>query len=186
MSVVYARFATLTICEEILVWTKFPQNMEHCKALHICLCLWTFSLWMYFPYEWGYSGNVCHLQRIIIGTTCLTKLWACTHETEGPWPLQFMHSDWWKRRSRSKFALHYAWRTNGVSECKMDVESTWIPTLDQMDMFHGHLDSFQKTLLFKGRSNTKPGDHGTLKAHNCWFIIFYHVWNPYMNRNPLK
>ena len=44
-------------------------------------------------------------------------------------------------------------------------------------MFHGHLDYFQKPPL-GGRSNTKPGDHGTLNAHNCWFILFYHVWGP--------
>ena len=37
-----------------------------------------------------------------------------THETESPWPLHFKHSCWWKRQSRSKFASHYAWGTNGV------------------------------------------------------------------------
>ena len=37
-----------------------------------------------------------------------------THETESPWPLHFNHSHWWKRWSRSKFASHYAWGTNGV------------------------------------------------------------------------
>ena len=42
-------------------------------------------------------------------------------------------------------------------------------------MFHGHLDCFQKSPL-GGKSNTKLGDHGTLNAHNCWFILFYHVW----------
>ena len=51
-----------------------------------------------------------------------------THKTESPWPLHFKHSHWWKRRSRSKFASHYAWGTNGVCEWKMDVKSTWIPT----------------------------------------------------------
>ena len=35
---------------------------------------------------------------------------------------------WWKRWSRSKFASHYTWGTNGVCECKMDVKFTWIPT----------------------------------------------------------
>jgi hypothetical protein len=55
-----------------------------------------------------------------------------THETESPWPLHFKHSHWWKRRSRSNFASHYVWRTNGVCECKMDVKSTWIPTWHQM------------------------------------------------------
>ena len=36
---------------------------------------------------------------------------------------------------------------------------------------------FQKP-PFEGRSNTKPGDHGTPNAHNRWFILFYHVWGP--------
>ena len=44
-------------------------------------------------------------------------------------------------------------------------------------MFHGHLDYFPKPPL-EGRPNTKLGDHGTLKSHNCWFTIFYHVWGP--------
>ena len=42
-------------------------------------------------------------------------------------------------------------------------------------MFHGHLDYFQRPPL-GGRFDTKPGDHGTLNAHNRWFILFYHVW----------
>ena len=37
-----------------------------------------------------------------------------THETDSVWPLHFKHSHWWRRRSRSKFASHYAWGTNGV------------------------------------------------------------------------
>ena len=44
-------------------------------------------------------------------------------------------------------------------------------------MFHGHLVYFQKPTL-GGRPNAKPGDHGTLKTHNRWFILFYHVWGP--------
>ena len=44
-------------------------------------------------------------------------------------------------------------------------------------MFHGHLDCFQKQPL-GGRPNTKLGDHGTLNAHNCWVILYYHVWGP--------
>ena len=44
-------------------------------------------------------------------------------------------------------------------------------------VFHGHLDYFRK-LLLGGRPNTNPGDHGTPNAHNCCFIIFYHVWEP--------
>ena len=46
-----------------------------------------------------------------------------------------------------------------------------------MIMFHGHLDYFQKPSL-GGRLNTKLGDHGTLNAHNCCCVIFYHVWGP--------
>ena len=58
------------------------------------------------------------------------------HETESPWPLHFEHSHWWERRSRSKFASHCAWRTNGVCECKMYVKSTWIATQHWMDGSH--------------------------------------------------
>ena len=57
----------------------------------------------------------------------------------------------------------------------MDVKCTWILTWHQMDrVFHGHLDYFQEPPL-GGRPNTKPGDHGTLNAHNRWFILFFHV-----------
>ena len=44
-------------------------------------------------------------------------------------------------------------------------------------MFHGHLDNFQKPPL-GGKSNTKPGDHGTLNTHNRWCILFHHAWGP--------
>jgi len=44
-------------------------------------------------------------------------------------------------------------------------------------MFHGHLDYLQKSPL-GGRPNTKLGDHSTPNAHNCWFILFFHVWGP--------
>jgi hypothetical protein len=50
-----------------------------------------------------------------------------THETECLWLVHLKHSHWWKRRkrrSRSKFTSNYAWGTNGVCECKMDVKST--------------------------------------------------------------
>jgi hypothetical protein len=45
-----------------------------------------------------------------------------THETEnpGPYHFTFKHSHWWKRRSRSKFASHYAWGTNGVYKWMQD------------------------------------------------------------------
>ena len=44
-------------------------------------------------------------------------------------------------------------------------------------MCYGHLDYFQRPPL-RGRPNTTPGDHGTLNAHNRWFLLFYHVWGP--------
>ena len=100
-----------------------------------------------------------------------------THETESPWPLYFKHSHWWKRRSRSKLASHYTWETNGVSECKMDVESTWIPTWHRMDCVSWPLILFSKTTSWR-EANTKPWDNGTLNAHNRWFILFCHVRGP--------
>ena len=56
-----------------------------------------------------------------------------TYKTESPWPLHFKHPHWWERRSQSKFASHYAWGTNGVCECKMDVKSTWVLMWHQLD-----------------------------------------------------
>ena len=100
-----------------------------------------------------------------------------THKTESPWAIHFKHSHWWRKRSRSKFASHYAWGTNGVCECKMDVKSTWIPTWHWMDHVSCHLDYFQKT-PHGGRLNTKPGHHGTPNVHNRWFILLYHVRGP--------
>ena len=100
-----------------------------------------------------------------------------TRKTESLWQLHSKHSHWWSRRSRSKFTSHYAWGTNGVGECKMDVKSTWIPTWHQMDHVSWSLELFTKPHL-GGRPNTKPWDHGTPNAHNRWFILFYHVWGP--------
>ena len=44
-------------------------------------------------------------------------------------------------------------------------------------VFHNQLDYFQK-LPLEGRPYTKPGDRGTLNAHNHRFILFYHVRDP--------
>ena len=89
-----------------------------------------------------------------------------------------------KWRSQFKFASHYAWGTDRVCDCKMDVKSTWNPTWHQMDHVSWSLGLFQKPPL-GGRLDTKPGDHSTPDAHNDWFILFYQVWGR-MNRNPLK
>ena len=77
---------------------------------------------------------------------CYCRKGHFAHETESPCPLHFKHSHWWKRRSRSKFATsHYAWGTNGVCECKMDVKSTWILTWHRMDHVYWSLGLFSKT-----------------------------------------
>jgi hypothetical protein len=109
----------------------------------------------------------------------LSQVGHFTHDTDSPWPLHFKHSPLWKRRSRSKFAAsHYARGTNRVCECKMDVKSTSIPAWHwNGSCFMVTWIVFQKPSL-EGRPNTKPGDHGIPNAHNCWFILLYHVWGP--------
>ena len=82
-----------------------------------------------------------------------------------------------EKAERSKFASHYAWGTNIVCECKMDVKSTWIPTWHQMNHVSWLLGLFSKPPL-GGRPNTKPGDHGTPNAHNHCFILIHHAWGP--------
>ena len=91
-----------------------------------------------------------------------------THKTESPWPVLFKHFHWWKRRSRFKFA----WGTDGVCECKLDVKSAWTPTCIKWIMFHGHLDYFHKSLL-GGGPHTKLGDHGTPNAHRVTVIDLF-------------
>jgi hypothetical protein len=60
----------------------------------------------------------------------------------------------------------------------MDVKSTWIPAWHRNgSCFMGTWIIFQKPSL-EGRPHTKPGNHGILNAHNCWFILLYHVWGP--------
>ena len=100
-----------------------------------------------------------------------------THKTKSPWPSYFKHSHWWKRRSWSKFTSHYAWGTNGVCECKMDVKSIWVPTWHRMDHVSWSLELFLKPPL-GSIPDTKPEDHGTPNTRNCWFILLYHVWGP--------
>ena len=75
------------------------------------------------------------------------------------------------------WASHYAWGANGVCECKMDVESTWISIWHWMDCVSWSLGLFLKPPL-GGRLNIKLGDHGTLNTHKCWLILFDHVWGP--------
>ena len=55
----------------------------------------------------------------------------------------------WKRHSWSKFASRYAWRTNIVCECKMDVKSTCIPTWHQVGHVSWSLGLFLKSTSTK-------------------------------------
>ena len=53
-------------------------------------------------------------------------------------------------------------------------------------MSHGHLDYFQTHLLEVGLTQ-KPGVHGTMNVHNCWFDLFYFVMcETHMDKNSLK
>ena len=114
-----------------------------------------------------------------------------THETKGMWPLHFKHSHWWKRRSQSKFASHYAWGTNKVCECTMDVKSTWIPTCHQMDHVSCLLGYFQKSPL-EGKLNTKSRDHCIFFFIMCkdptwieirWNTIWSRAWSHMTSRD---
>jgi len=51
-----------------------------------------------------------------------------------------------KEESVQVQASHYAWGTNGVSECKMYVKSTWIPTWHRMGYVSWSLGLFSKTM----------------------------------------
>ena len=78
-----------------------------------------------------------------------------THETESPLPFQFKHSHWWKRRSRSKFALmlrlrdrRSMWMQDG---CKVYMASKWTmsqrPKSSSKALFKLHFFSWWPLLL---------------------------------------
>ena len=97
-----------------------------------------------------------------------------THETESLWPVYFKHSHWLERWSWSKFASHYAWGTDRVCECKMEVY------MDSYMASNGSCftvtwTNFKNHLLEVGLTQT-VGDHGTPNTHKCWFILLYYVW----------
>ena len=145
------------------------------------------------------------LQALSLVETVEPAEFRSTHETESPWPVHFKHSRWWKWQSRSKFTPHTRLRARdrptsstlvggkggaapislhtaleGPMEC---VTARWMWSLQgfihgiKWIMFHGHSDWFQIPPL-GSKFNTKVGDPGTPNTHNCWFILFYHVWRP--------
>ena len=73
------------------------------------------------------------------------------------------------------FALCLRDQHSIISECKVNVKSTWIPTWHRMDHVSWSLGLFSKNHLLEAGLSTKPRDHGTPNAHNCWFNLFYHV-----------
>ena len=101
-----------------------------------------------------------------------------THETESPSPLlHFKRSHWWKRLNRSKFASHYAWGTNGVCDCKMDVKSTWIPTWHRMGHVSWSLGLVSKNhLLEVSLTQTRRSWHS--ERLKSLIYLIYHVGGP--------
>ena len=68
--------------------------------------------------------------------------------------------------------------TEYICKCKIGCKVCVVSCVASIgSCVHGCLDFFQKPLL-GGRSITKLGDHGTSNVHNCWFILFCHVWGP--------
>jgi len=97
-----------------------------CKKLHPRWRLQTLltSLSPAFAFALWMNKHKCRCRCGMSGLA----LRATSHEIESPWPLLFKHNHWWKRWSRSKFASHYAWGTNGVymwmqDECKAYMDS---------------------------------------------------------------
>ena len=56
--------------------------------------------------------------------------------------------------------------TENISECKMDVKSTLIPTWLQNGSCFMVTWTFPQESPFGGRPNVKQGDHGTPNTHN--------------------
>ena len=93
-------------------WTPKPLPPRNHNSPQLVWLVWsTFEPWPFM--------EPCYSYMLLTRATSHTRLRAHDHYTSS-------HSHWWIRRSRSKIASHYAWETNGVCECKMDVKSTWI------------------------------------------------------------
>ena len=90
-------------------------------------------------------------------------------------------SHWCKKWSRSKFASHYASRTNWVSWCKMDGWSTWIPTWHQMDHVSWSLGLFSNHLLEVGLTHQV-----TMALQNLTTIDLLIMCEDPMNRTRCK
>ena len=85
--------------------------------------------------------------------------------------------------SRFKFASHYTLVINGASECKMDVESTWISTLHQNGPCFNIALTISKNHLWES-SLTQHWETMALRYFTTNEIsIFSLVQGPCMNRS---
>ena len=135
----------------------------------------------------GQSATCMQLEPTCGFIACKDNTWGpLTHETEGPWPLYFKHSRWWKRRSRSKSASHY---TRGTKRsmcmqdgCKACMDSYMVSNglcfIFTWTIFKNH---FLEVGLTQNHRETM-----TPNAHNCWFIIFLSSVRTRVNRQSLK
>ena len=120
------------------------------------------SILLYHSWCWGHLRATSH-----------TRLRAHDHYTSGTLiggkggPVQ-IHFALRLRDQRSM------WMQDG---CKVYMDSYMA---SNGSCFIVYLDYFQKPPL-GGRANTKPGDHDTVNVRNCWFILLYHVWGPYVS-----
>ena len=120
--------------------------------------------------KYNVNGQAINNHSEAMRATSHTRLRACDHYTsstlvggEGGAGPSLLHTT--LRGQRSIWMARWMWSLHRFLHI---IE--WI-------MFHGHLDYSQKS-LFGDRYSTKLGDHGTPNAHNCWYILFYHVWGP--------
>jgi hypothetical protein len=157
-------------------------------------CSFGFGLWAW-PLEASHYGRPSREARpwefmakgldFGLGLWRLHTMGHFTHEIESMWPLHFKHSHWWKRQSRSKFASHYAWGTNGVCECKTDVKSTWTPTWHQMDHVSWSLGIIFKHHLLEG-GLTQNRETTALQMLTTVGLFYWSCVRTRMNRNSLK
>ena len=116
--------------------SQYRTSLAHCTSLlgfYISIVLWTDSSVNVSPSGAQVAGS-SGIRLMLLGQlpryTSLSRLGPLHTRDWGPVTIHFKHSYWSKWRRRSPV---YAWRTNGVRECKMDTKSTWIPTWHQMD-----------------------------------------------------
>ena len=70
--------------------------------------------------------------------------------------------------------VNWSW----VSECKMDVKSTWIFYMASNGSCFMITWIIFKNHLLKVGPNTKPRRPWHSESRNCWFVTFNRVWEP--------